>query len=259
MGTMRNRLPALLLVMSGALRAQPDAAPDAIQQQAILARVKLSAMRFRGQLPDFICPKLTTRWENEKQRDSLEELVYFTQGGRTAMKLLKLNAKATTRTHLNVGGFIEDSLLAGAIIPANIFGANAPAQFEWSRWEARDGRRMAVFTFRVAPWIKNYPDGRHPYLLGYHGVVFADAEDGMVRRLEVHDDPPPGYPFQDSGWDVDYGPITISGRELVLPVKAVMHLRINKTLFKRSSRNEIQFTDYRKFEADSTVTFENNN
>jgi predicted cupin superfamily sugar epimerase len=50
-------------------------------------------------------------------------LVYFYQGGRTAIKLLMVDGKLTNRTHLNMGGIIEDALLAGAIVPANIFGA----------------------------------------------------------------------------------------------------------------------------------------
>jgi hypothetical protein len=81
----------------------------------------------------------------------------------------------------------------------------------------------------------NLPDGKTPYLLGYHGLAYASPDDGMVMRLEVHDDPPPGYPFQDSGWDVDYGAVDISGRELVLPVKAEVRIREGRL----TQRNEI--------------------
>jgi hypothetical protein len=113
---------------------------------------------------------------------------------------------------------------------------------------------MAVFAFRVALSIKSYPDGKTPYLLGYHGLIYADPEEGLSTRLEVHDDPPSAYPFKDSGWDVDYGHVTISGRQLFLPVKALTHLRRGKLL----SRSEIQFTNYRKYEAASTVRFGGN-
>jgi hypothetical protein len=41
---------------------------------------------------------------------------------------------------------------------------------------------------------------------------------------------------------------------MVLPVKAVARYRVNKLL----TRNEIQFTGYRKYEADSKVTFGDN-
>jgi hypothetical protein len=262
---MWHRLPTLFLLVSGLLRAQsgapPEATLDAGQQQALIAKIKQSAMRFRGQLPDFICTKLTDRWEDSsgtgkkwKQRDSLEETVYFAQGGRTEIKLLMMNGKPTTRTHLTMGGMREDGVVGDAIVPATIFGPLANGQFEWSRWETLAGRRMAVATFRVPPGAKNYPDGKHAYVIGFHGLVYADASDGMVMRLETHVDGPTGYPFQESGWDIDYGPVTISGRELILPVKVVARYREGRFL----SRNEIQFTDYRKYEADSTVTFGDN-
>lgn len=255
---MRHRLLALLVVMTGLLHAQSDL-PDAGQQQALIARIKQSAMRFQGQLPNFICTKLTARWEDSsgsgkkwKQRDSLEETVFFAQGGRTAIKLLTMNGKPTNHTHLNIGGVIEDGLVKDAIVPASIFSAPANPKFEWTHWETRDARRIAVFAFRVAPWTKNYPDGKHAYLIGFHGLVYANADDGMPMRLEVHVDAPDGYPFQESGWDIDYGVVTISGRDLVLPVKAVAGYREGKLL----TRNEIQFAGYRKYDADSKVTFD---
>jgi hypothetical protein len=142
-----------------------------------------------------------------------------------------------------------------AIVPASIFGPLAQAQFAWNRWETLEGRRMAVFAFTVAPLFKNNPSGKHTYLIGFHGLVFGTADDGVVLRLEVHVDDPEGYPFQESGWDIDYGQVPISGRELLLPVEAVARYRVDKML----TRNEIQFTGYRKYEADSKVTFDQNN
>jgi len=252
----------LVLVAGGLLRGQTDSAPDANQQQALIAKIKQSAMRFQGQLPDFICTKLTARWEDSsgdgkkwKQRDSLEETVYFAQDGRTTINLLKLNGRPSNLPHRQLPGMIEDGILGASIVPAPVFSPAAPAQFQWSRWETREGRRMAVFAFQVAPWVQNLADRVHPWLIGFHGLVYADPSDGMVLRLELHDDGPPGYPLQDSGWDVDYGSVTISGRELILPVKAVSRERIGRLL----QRNEIQFTGYRKYEADSTVKFGDNN
>jgi hypothetical protein len=88
--------------------------------------------------------------------------------------------------------------------------------------------------------------------LAFHGVVYADPMDGMVMRLEVAGDVPPGSLFDETGWDVDYRPVKLSGRELILPVKAGTRFRRANSLW----RNEMQFTGYRKYEADSTVTFE---
>ena len=100
---------------------------------------------------------------------------------------------------------------------------------------------MAVFSFRVPPGAKNYPDGKHAFVIAFHGLVYADPSDGMVMRRETHVDGPPGYPYEESGWDIDYEPVTISGREMILPVKVVARYREGRFL----SRNEIQSTNYR--------------
>ena len=220
------------LIAAGPLFAQvSDAPPPAAEQQALTAKIKQSAMRFRGQLPDFICTEVETRWEDTsgtgnkwKLRDALEMLVHFAQDGRTAIKL---------------------------ILPTPIFSAKDDPQFQWSRWDELAGRRVAAFAFRAQPIVKNYPDGKRGFLLAFHGLVYADPADGMVLRLETHTDAPQGYPFEDGSGDVDYRAVTISNRKLILPVKATTRLRRGKLL----SRNEMQFTEYRKYEADSTVTF----
>ncbi len=142
-----------------------------------------------------------------------------------------------------------------AIVPSSIFGPLADGQFAWSGWETLNDRRMAVFAFKVAPFDKNFPDGKRAYVIGFHGLVYGDAEDGTVMRLEVHVDGPPGYPFQESGWDIDYGLVSISGKELLLPVKTVARYRVDKLL----GRNEIQFTGYRKYNVDSKLTFDPSN
>jgi hypothetical protein len=62
---------------------------------------------------------------------------------------------------------------------------------------------------------------------------------------------PPGYRFPKYITDLEYGPVNISGQEMILPLKASENVREGKRLM----RNEIQFVNYRKYSADSTVTF----
>jgi len=231
-----------------------DAPPGAAEQKTITERIKRTALRFRGQLPDFICTEIETRWQDGssagtklKKRDSLEMLVYFTQGGRTGIKLLKVDGKPARKDYEKAGGAMDPEFLHGAILPTHLFSPKADPQFEWKRWDTIDGRRVAVFSFRAQPVIQ-----AQGFAIAFHGLVYADPADGMPMRLEMEVDAPPGYPFDATGWDVDYGAVALSGRELILPVKAVTHFRRGKSVW----RNEMQFTGYRKYDADSTVTFE---
>jgi hypothetical protein len=228
-----------------------DAPPTAAEQQALTEKIKWTALRFRGQLPDFICMEIETRGEGTegklKKHDSLEMLVYFTQEGHTGIKLLKVDGKPARKDYEKAGGAMDPEFLHGAILPTHLFGPKADPQFEWKRWDTINGRRMAVLAFRAQRVLQ-----AQGLPLAFHGLVYADPTDGMVLRLEVQGDVPPGSLFDETGWDVDYGPMRLSGRELILPVKAVTRFRRGKSVW----RNEMQFTGYRKYEADSTVTFE---
>lgn len=238
--------------------ARAQARPDAAEQKVLTDKIQRTALRFRGQLPDFIAAEQETRWEafgsgKWKQHDLLEMLVYFGRQGQTGIKLLSIDGKPTRKEYRRAGGVIDTAYLGGAILPIALFAPIANPRLQWSGWRTLADKRVAVLSFTAQPVVKNYPDGKHGYPIGFHGLVFADPSEGMPLRIEAHVDPPPGYPFQDSGWDADYGPVNISGRELMLPVKGTTYV----TRGKNRAKNELTFTGYRKYEADSTVTFDN--
>jgi hypothetical protein len=52
--------------------------------------------------------------------------------------------------------------------------------------------------------------------------------------------------------ETDYAPVTISDRELILPAKAVM----TSVRGKRHYRSDIQFSGYRKYQADAKIRFD---
>lgn len=246
----------LLVSLAAAARGQgASEPPPPAEREALIAKIKNVALRFRGQLPNFLCTETELRWEDSsgsgkwKLRDTLEVQIAFTHDGHTAAHLEKIDGKPARRPPS--GGAVDTEFLHGAILPTHLFAPRPDPQFEWSRWEVLDGRRVAVLAFRAKPVTTVYPDGKHPVLVGFHGVVFADPSDGMPLRLEVQNDYPP--PFDQSDWAVGYGEVTISGQTLVLPVTGLTHFRRGKSEWK----NEMRFTRYRKFDADSIVTFDN--
>jgi hypothetical protein len=241
------------------LRAQPNPAtpPDTDSQAKIIAALTSRALQYEGHLPDFVCTKVTTRstdstgsGDHLKQRDVLEERVSFSEG-RAVYTLLKISGNPTKNHAKRPAGLIEDNLLASAIAPTWIFGPRAPVTFEWSRWDAIEGKPAHVIAFRVAPSITNHPDGKTPYLVGFHGLAWVRAADNTLLRLESHTDGPPGYPFRDSGSIIDYGSVDLSGSQFLLPVKGVSFVLIGKTL----QRNTIEFTVYGKFQSDTVIKF----
>jgi hypothetical protein len=252
---------AALLLIPVLLSSQtPDvpAPPNAAEQAKIVAALRKSAMRYQGQLPDFVCTKVTTRsvdatgtGDHLKQRDILEEHVAFS-GGRAVYTLLKLDNKPTKKRHDKIGGMSEDGLLAMALVPAYLFGPRAPVSFQWKRWDTIDGKPAHVIEYQVQPSVTNYPDGRTPFLLGFYGLAWVSATDNSLIRLEEHDDPPAGYPIQDGGNTMDFATVKISGTAFLLPVRGATFGRIGKA----SWRNNMEFTNYGKFQAETTIKFE---
>ena len=233
--------------------AQP--APDSAALDALLVRIKASAMRYQGHLPDFTCTEVTVRKEdssgnaaNWRTLDTLEELVSFATSGRVSKALVKKNGRPTTGN--KPGGLIENALLSGAIVPRGLFGAKAQPKFDWDHWETRSGHRIAVFAYQAVG--ENYPDGKTRYELKVTGRIVFDDTAGALVRTESSSVGPPGYPFGEVRVETYYAPVSISDRELILPTKAVM----TTVRGKRRYQSEIQFSGYRKYQADTTIRFD---
>ncbi len=124
-------------------------------------------------------------------------------------------------------------------------------------WATLRGRRNYVFFFRVLQEfsrysIKDEPSGR-TIVPGYHGLVYADRDTGMVMRITLEcDNIPASFPVQQAGEVLDYDFQKIADREFVLPLKADMRTRAGRIM----AWNEIEFRLYRKFGTDTSITFD---
>ncbi len=133
---------------------------------------------------------------------------------------------------------------------------------KWARWELVNGKPAAVYSFQVpkkkahvAVNICCFPDldqtGRmsysaptqtgigdntphgnmqsttdwHPYRqnnLPYHGELFIDPDTGIVVRMIAEMEPKGSDVVHQDDTRVDYGPVTVGGKTLVLPVRTVV-------------------------------------
>jgi hypothetical protein len=256
-----SRFPIFgVLFTAAAVFGQTGGAADAAAHASVLARITETALRAQEQLPDFICTQRTERSEDKtgkgrswKQRDTLETEFRFV-GQRPSWKLLKLNGKPT---HLDYGqlrtGFISDAILQFFSLPGSLFGAQAGTALDWNRWDALDGRRVAVFSLRVPESTSQlaFSNDEGRLIVGFHGLLYADPTTAQVMRLEIQLDLPPDFPVQESTLNVDYGEVSIANHTFFLPVRAVAGARIEGHL----ARNETTVVRYQKYTADATVTF----
>jgi hypothetical protein len=160
-----------------------------------------------------------------------------------------------------------------------LFLADSDASFLWSHWETFEGKQLAVLSYSVDAAHSRYsvswccssipgPDGKYPPVssnVAYTGQIFVDPDSGSILRLTRQTVAVP----IESNIDlirtvVEYKPVEIGGALYICPFRSVSvahetrnrgsaHLLSLETI---TNLNEIHFTRYRKFQAESRILTE---
>jgi len=86
----------------------------------------------------------------------------------------------------------------------------------------------------------------------YHGSVYGDPDTGAVWRVTSGStEIPEEVQIKSIATTVEYDEVPIGNQKYLLPANASVLLAATHD----QTRNDMQFTDYRKFEAESTITF----
>jgi hypothetical protein len=114
-----------------------------------------------------------------------------------------------------------------------------------------------VFHYQVprtrSHWSLTYQPTSETIVTGYQGLIYIDKEAERVLRIAMSSyDIPSGFPIQEARTRLDYDYTEIGGHEFLLPLKAQVRMRQEKHLI----RNDVEFRLYRKFSAESTLTFD---
>jgi hypothetical protein len=214
-------------------------------------------------LPDFVYTQITQRafLRNVRslappQNDAIEEQVTYA-GHKESYVVTKLNGKAVDGiAHDQVGGLVSSGEFGSLL--KNTFDPNAGAEFRWERSATRDGRTVYVFAFHV-PEARGYglAESRRTIRVPYKGLVYADAQTGAVVRIEMECEIPGDSEYKKLDLTLDYKPAMVAGREFILPFHFYLHSRrALSPLVVSETVNVADYKDYRRFGADSNVTFE---
>lgn len=254
------RLVLAFLTAAAFAQNAPDPPPDRALQQGLILRLQQNALEAQSRLPDFICTQRTTRNEDKsgkgdrwKKRDTLEVEFSFVDR-RPHWRLMKINGKTTRKQYDDLDrGFISDALLQYFSLPGGLFGEKSGTIFEWERWGRIGAKRVAVFSIRVPASASKLElsNAWSHRIVGFHGLMYVDADAAEILRLEVSLEPPRNIGVQASDVTVDYGFVAIGAEEFLLPVRAVVRLLD----FAGLAKNEIEVVQYQKYGADSRITF----
>jgi hypothetical protein len=236
----------------------PPPSPSELKQ--ILTEITQKALDYTKNLPNFICAQVTTRsydpsgTEAWHQSDKIQEQLSYVDGKEDYKVTLVNNLPVSNMKHEQLGG-ITSSGEFGSMLHA-IFAPETQTQFEWERWATLRGKRMYVYSFRVAQSNSDYsihhqPSGR-TIVAGYHGLIYADAESKQIMRIRMDCDGLEAFPINQVTVTMDYAPTKISEQNFVLPMAAEVRSREGKML----GKNVMQFSLYRKFTTEATITFD---
>ena len=242
----------------------PPPAPSSEEQGKIIAEVREKALTYTDSLPDYICSQVTRRFIDPTGHESwhatdviLARLTYFEK--KEDYKLVTVNnTVATDRPYTSVGGAISTGEFGSMM--RGLFDPRSNAEFRWHGWTTLRGHLSYVFSY-VVPlehsqftihWHGTAADGRI-ITAGYHGSIVVDKTTDDVLRISLEaDNIPPDFPVRQSSEVLDYDIIKIGDRESLLPLTAEFRSLAGHT----SSRNLVEFRNYRKFSADTKLTFE---
>jgi hypothetical protein len=242
-----------------AARAQSPEPPDSIQQKQVLADATEHALNHEKNLPNFICTQTTRRFEDFNGKNGwrpidiiVERLTYFEH--REDYKVMELNGMPANVPHEQLGG-ASSSGEFGSVMKS-IFTPETETEFHWQSWFTLRGRQTHVYAYRVLASKSNYhlkvPEKKLDLVAGYHGLIFVDAHRHFVHRITAHPDGiPASFPIQDVSLALDYEYTPIGDADFLLPLQFELRSREGNLLVK----NDVDYDNYRKFTADSNITF----
>ena len=222
-------------------------------------------MTFTESLPDYICSQQTHRFIDPTGGDSwhatdviLARLTYFEH--KEDYKLVTVNNNVTMdKTYTSVGGAISQGEFGSMM--RGLFDPSSNAVFQWGSWTTLRGHVSYVFSYIVPlehsqftiDWRGSASDQGRKIIVGYHGSIVIDKATKDVLRISLEaDNIPPDFPVRRSSEVLDYDLIEIGDREFLLPVSAEFRSLAGHT----STRNLVEFRNYRKFSADTKLTFD---
>lgn len=241
----------------------PDKAPAAAQQDesldGIIADARTAAASFSADLPNFLVQQITTRYAGSRNSENFRLMDTVTAdvasvNGKEDYRNIKVNGKPTNRP--------EDS------------GTWSTGEFKITLEDILSVRTNATFTRRGDDRIRNRDawvfdltvDQPHSHWTimdengrklkpAYRGTIWVDKESRRVLRIEQEAiNVPRDFAYDKNEASLEYGFFNIDGHSYLLPANSVNEACGTGT--SSCSRNIIQFKNYRKFSADSNVTFQ---
>lgn len=257
-----NAPPAAAPVRQASVNAPPQPRPvprSIAPADDIIDAARDAADKVTDGLPNFIVQQSTTREYSTSFPARWRTLDVVTADvvsvdGKEDYRNIQVNGRPTTRPVEKTGAWSTGEFQSTL---SDILSPYTAAEFRKSADDTLNGR--STFTYRYvvqqdnSHWDIVAPDGGKASP-SYSGTIWIDKATHNVLRIEQETGPmPAGFVFDKAESTLEYGFVKIDGKDYVLPVHSeVLTCQRDST---DCTKNEINFQNYRKFSADSTITF----
>jgi hypothetical protein len=235
-----------------------EAEAEAIRKLDLIQRAQIAAFQFNDSLPNFICDQTTSRYESKtikpdwKLKDRVElELMYL--NGREDYRNIRINGKLLKKGSPEESGSWSLGDFGTTLV--DVLSTSTDAKFtKRSTSDRIAGIETAIYDFTVekanSHWEIRFDGSLKP---AYKGTLYIDPQTARVLRIEKQSRRmPTTYAIDTVEMTVEYGWVEIAGQKHLLPVDSV-NLACHRDTF-NCSKNEIQFKNYRKFGAESSIS-----
>jgi len=240
----------------------PIPPPDSVEQAKIIDQAREYVANYTMSLPNFICLQVTRRdvdrggtGSSWYHLDTITAKLSY-NGHQEDYDVIMKNDQPVTNVKMEQLGGTVSAGEFGTMM-AEIFDPQSQAQFSWDHWATLRGRRTYVFAYDIAQEYSRYhikeTETNQEIVPAYRGLVYIDRDTNMVTKITLNPyNIPATFPIHEAHESLDYDFQNIGGMPYMLPLKAVLTSKLERF----STKNDIEFRLYRKFETGSTIKFD---
>ncbi|MCC6364408.1 MAG: hypothetical protein IT165_12860 [Bryobacterales bacterium] len=234
------------------------AAATARQPVTLIDKVRMKAETYSERLPDFICQQLIRRNQSGstlrdwRLKDTVQVDVMYVDGHED-YRNARHNGKPVKYEDTQKSGAWSEGEY-GTVL-RDLMNPGTDARFTYRRSETIGGVNAEVYDYVVqqpnSHWTLKF--GGQELRPKYRGSVWIDAKELTVRRIEMQArDMPPSFALDQAEMSLEYNPVRIGEKFYLLPFYSA-----NLACFRAERacvKNEIEFRNYRKFSAETTIS-----
>lgn len=231
-----------------------------VQDDPVIAKAREAAITYLEDLPNFFAQQMTTRYmtENIKQGWQAQDIITADvayEDGRESYKNIRVGNKPANKSMDELPGARSTGEFATLLI--QVMDPATQATFRRTGTDTVHGRSAYTYKFEIARtqsrWRVESPS--ELYYPAYGGTVWIDRETSRVVRIEQDARKIPSlFPFDTIETTADYDYVRLETQSFLLPVESeVLSCQRGTSI---CSRNKIEFRNYRKFGAESDITFD---